>query len=193
MNLKTRCSHPHSHSQASHFSPLLLLTGLAVNFNHGLILGIGASTKILLSKIFGFVDEITVADLDSDTKPPTVSLVSVTGTADEDAVSSFVAAEPPDSRPTSGPQDLERSGGSATVVWNDDVLDVMSCNVVSCTAVAMLNCRAPCDVQYVSPPCVESGCWRRPLAARHRHTTSDDVGRRDDRLDANVSSKSPVN
>ena len=145
---------------------MLLLTEVAEGFNHGLILGIGASTKILLSKIFGFVDEIAVADLDSDTEP-TVSLMSVTGgTVDEDAVSSFFAAEPPDSRPTSGPQDLERSGGSATLDWNDDVLDdVMSCNVVSCTAVAMF-CRAPCDVRAICQSAVRRIRLLRPPARR---------------------------
>jgi len=98
----------------STFSPLLLLTGLE-DFNHGLVLGIGASTKILLSKIFVFVVIIVVADFDSDTA--TLGLVSpVTKAVERDVVPSFIAVEPADSRPTSGPQDFDRSGGSATVV-----------------------------------------------------------------------------
>jgi len=84
-------------------------------------LGIGASTKILLSKIFGFVDVIAVADFDSDTTMPVseldlVSLSASTEAVEEDAISSFFVTEPSDSRPTSGPQDFERSGGSAAVV-----------------------------------------------------------------------------
>jgi len=95
-----------------------LLIGLSEDFNHGLVLGIGASTKILLSKIFVFVDVTAVADFDSDTATPVPEpglLSPLTMTVEEDAVSSFFADEPADSRPTSGPQDFDRGGGSATV------------------------------------------------------------------------------
>lgn len=99
----------------SAFSPLSLLTESNEDFNHGLVLGIGASTKILLSKIFVFVDVTAVADFDSDTATPVpgVDLVSsLTETVEEDIVSSFVVG----SRPTSGPQDFDRSGDSAADV-----------------------------------------------------------------------------
>jgi len=97
------------------FSPLLLLTGSFEDFNHGLVLGIGASTNILLSNIFVFDDVTAVADFDSDTATPVpgVDLASsVTKLVMERAVSSFFAG----SRPTSGPHDFDRSGGSAADV-----------------------------------------------------------------------------
>jgi len=86
-----------------------LFTGFSDDFNHGLVLGIGASTKILLSKIFVFDDVIAVADFDSDTAAP----VTLTKAVDGDAVSSVFVPVPADSRPTSGPQDFDRTGDSA--------------------------------------------------------------------------------
>jgi hypothetical protein len=134
----------------------LFVAAAVAFFIHGFVFGSGASTKILLSKIFVLDAAPTaVSDLDSTTAapgaldPPWAELAWPAGWGAGLGFTPTLpggATSPPslfDSDPTSGTHDRDRIDDSAAGVDAEpqDVccseLVVMSCRVLSCTAVAI--------------------------------------------------------